>query len=398
MTDIATVLQHTLDELIDSGDETGLQAAVYLQGELVADCTAGVVGPETDEPVRSDTLLTIFSASKAVISTAFHILSERGLFEYDRPVADYWPEFAVAGKKAITIAQVMNHTAGIPQTPELPDVPRHKLWSDSARMIAETEKLAPIFEPGSTSCYHGLTMGWVLDGLVRRVDGRTMGQVVRDEIAVPLGIEDELFLGTPSSVFDRMATVYDAPIDPADLPEFDPDSILFKVLPPGDETLGTAANRPEFRSGEVPAGGISSSARALARHYAAMVGPVDGCQLLSGEHFTSMFDHACSLPDQFMNAQFSDELATPRVLGYQRSTGDSSELFFYGPSQRAIGHEGYGGAVGLVDPDRKLSLGFTKNLLHSFIKDETTGKLRTPSPNEMSKTRVTKVVFDALEG
>ncbi len=115
MTDIQSVIQKTLDNLVDSGNEEGLQAAVYLDGELVADCVAGVDGQNSDTSVRPDTLFTIFSASKGIVSTAFHMLVERGLFDYAKPVAHYWPEFAAAGKEEITIAQVMNHTAGIPR-------------------------------------------------------------------------------------------------------------------------------------------------------------------------------------------------------------------------------------------------------------------------------------------
>jgi CubicO group peptidase (beta-lactamase class C family) len=396
MADLQQVVQRTIDELVDDGQEAGLQAAVYLDGELVADCVAGVSGQDSSLPVRSDTLFTIFSASKGVISTAFHVLAERGLFDYDKPVADYWPEFATGGKEEITISQVMNHTAGIPQTPVLPDVPHPELWADSARAIVETAKLSPMFSPGSTSCYHGFTIGWILDGLVRRVDGRTMAKIVREEIAVPLGIDDELFLGTPSAMHERMAEAYDAPIDPNDLPDMDPDSIIFKVIPPTDEPLGAIFRRPEVRSAEIAAANISATARALARHYAALVSKVDGCQLVSDKHYKLLFTHCEDLQDVLFSAEF-DDIQSPRVLGYHRSTTSRDQILYYGPSEYALGHEGYGGAVGFADPDRKLGVGYTKTTLHALTKDDTSGKLRGLRPEEFSKMTLTKAIFDALE-
>jgi len=396
MADIQSVIQGTLDELVDSGEEEGLQAAVYLEGELVADCVAGVVAQDSDTAVCPDTLFTIFSASKGIVSTAFHMLVERGLLDYDKLVAHYWPEFGAAGKESITIAQVLNHTAGIPQVPVLPDVSFAALCSDLERSVEETAKLAPIFAPGTTSCYHGLTIGWALAGLVQRVDGRTLGQIVREEIAAPLRIADELYLGTPAEVHGRMATLYDAPINPDDLPEFDPDSIIFKVIPLTDEPLGALCNRPEIRSAELPAANISATARALAKHYAALVSEVDGVRLVSADHFDSLFAYRTDLPDLFMNAQVDFDVQTPRVLGYQLNTMLKDQLFYYGNSPRALGHEGYGGCVGLADPDLKLGLGFTKTKLVSFVKDDQTAKLRAPRAEEFSKIKLTKALYDAL--
>jgi CubicO group peptidase (beta-lactamase class C family) len=395
MADLQHVIQQTLDELVDSGLEAGLQAAVYQDGVLVADCVAGVVAQDSSTLVNSDTLFTIFSASKGVIATACHVLAERGLFAYDKPVAHYWPEFAIGGKDEITIAQVMNHTAGIPQAPVLPEVPHAELWADSSRAIEETAKLSPMFPPGTTACYHALTIGWILDGLVRRIDGRTMAEVVREEIATPLGIEDELFLGTPSSQHERMATVSEPPIDPDDLPDMDPDSIAFKVIPPTDERFGAIFNRPRVRSAEIPAANVSATARALACHYAALVSEIDGCQLVSLDHFKSLFAHRSDLPDKLFNAQF-DGVQTPRVLGYHRSTALRDQVLYYGPSEYAVGHEGYGGSVGFADPDRKLGVGYTKTTLRRLIKDDTTGKMRGLRPEELSKMVLTKAIFDTL--
>ncbi len=97
LADLQYAIQALLDELVESGEEIGLQAAVYVDGELVVDCVAGWSSRERDMLVANDTLFTIYSATKGVIASAVHKLAERGLIDYERPVAEYWPEFASAG-------------------------------------------------------------------------------------------------------------------------------------------------------------------------------------------------------------------------------------------------------------------------------------------------------------
>ena len=186
--DLQSLVQDYLDDLVDRNEESGLQCAVYVEGELAADAVAGTVDGQSGTPIQPDHLCTIFSTSKGIAVTAIHILAERGVLDYNARVADYWPAFGVAGKGDIEVIQVLNHLAGIPQVPQVGDSP-HLVWCDLDRIVAETAALEPIFERGSTSCYHGFTLGWILEGLVRQVDGRTLGTFIRDEIATPLGTE-----------------------------------------------------------------------------------------------------------------------------------------------------------------------------------------------------------------
>lgn len=392
MAGIQSVLQKVLDELVSTGEEVGLQAAVYLEGKLVADCAAGVKARDSRERVTPDTLFTVYSCSKGVISTAVHLLAQRGLVDYDRPVAQYWPEFGVAGKGKITVAQAMNHLAGIPQAPVVAGKTQRELWCDLDLVVAETARLVPRFAPGTTSCYHALTIGWILEGLARRVDGRTLGQLVREEICIPLGIEDELFLGTPRAVQGRMATPYDAPVEAEGLPA--PDPLALEILPV-EEPLPVLLNRPELRAAQVPAANISASARALARHYAALVGEVEGCRLLSAAQLDKIFARQCDLPDVFVNLMWPGQ-QTPRVLGYSRSTGRQDQEFYCGPGLRSFGHSGYGGSYGFADPERCIGLGYTKTLLPGLVKPEPEAPARIIRPDEMSRVRVMKAVYAAL--
>jgi len=106
-----------LTALVEQGRETGLQVAAYLDGRLVVDTWAGLSNPESGTPVDGETLFTAFSISKGITATCIHILADRGLIEYDAPVARYWPEFAAHGKATITLRHVLTHRAGVPHDP-----------------------------------------------------------------------------------------------------------------------------------------------------------------------------------------------------------------------------------------------------------------------------------------
>jgi CubicO group peptidase (beta-lactamase class C family) len=222
----------------------------------------------------------------------------------------------------------------------------------------------------------------MVGGIVKQVDGRTLGQLIRDEIVCPLHLQDELFLGTPLEVQARMATPYDAPMpteDPAT-----PDPLIAKIIAL-TEPLAEVLNRPHVRSAEFPAGNISATARALAKHYAALVSEVDGCRLLSDDHLETIFSYEADLPDVFMSIACGTPQETPRILGYQRSTGRDDQEFFHGPSLRAFGHGGYGGSCGFADPERKIGFGYVKTRLSGAMKI-----------NEMSRVHVMKALYKAI--
>jgi CubicO group peptidase (beta-lactamase class C family) len=351
MSKVEQAVQAVLDEFIESEYEVGLQAAAYINGELAVDCTAGVIGRDSEAPVASDTLFTIASCSKGVALTGAHILAERGLIDYRRPLAEYWPDFAAHGKERVTVAQALNHLAGIPQTPVVEGLPFHELLCRTDLCIAETARLQPMFEPGTTACYHGLTIGWILEALVRSVADKSVSRLIRDEITQPLGIENELMLGTPTAFHGRMAAQLEPPVDVEKLPA--PDPIFFKILPVENESVGQAISRPEVRQAEVAAANISATARALAKHYAALVSDVEGCRLLSSDRIELLYEFEANLPDEMFNRAFPVPQVTPRILGYQRNTGDRTQEFYYGPNLKAFGHGGYGGSCGLLIPKQK---------------------------------------------
>lgn len=379
MADLPRAVQALLDELVESGEEVGLQAAVYVEGQPAADCMAGWRSQDRETLVSEDTLFTTFSCTKGVVASAVHILAERGLIDYGRPVAEYWPAFAEAGKGSVSVAQALNHLAGIPQTVLVEGKSTAEIWADLDLCVAEVARLDPIFPPGSTVCYHGLTFGWIAEGIVRGL-GLSLGEVVAEEIVKPLHMGNEMYLGTPASEHSRMATPFEKPPS-GEPPEIDP--LALRCVPPD---IAEALNRPEVRSTQVAAANMSATARALARHYAALIGEVDGCRLVSEAHLERVLSQRTDLPDVLyqLNPALPPQ-ATPRAGAYQLNTGSRDQIMYYGPNPRAFGHDGYGGSFGSADPEAKVALGYTKTLLHT-----------DQIPETLSKTRFIETVYGNL--
>lgn len=379
MADLQRAVQALLDELVESGEELGLQAAVYVDGQLAADCVAGWRSQDRKTPISEDTLFTTFSCTKGVVAGAVHILAERGLIDYERPVAEYWSEFAHAGKGSVSVAQALNHLAGIPQSVQVEGKSTAEIWADLELCVAEVARLEPIFPPGSTVCYHGLSFGWIAEGIVRGL-GLSLGEVVAEEIVEPLRMGGEMYLGTPTSEHGRMVTLFEKPPS-GEPPEIDP--LALRCVPPD---ITEALNRPEVRSAQVAAANMSTTARALARHYAALVGEVDGCRLVSEAHLERVLSQRTDLPDVLyqLNTAIPPQ-ETPRAGAYQLNTGRKDQSMYFGPNPRAFGHDGYGGSLGSADPEAKVALGYTKTLLHT-----------DQIPETLSKTRFIETVYGNL--
>jgi CubicO group peptidase (beta-lactamase class C family) len=161
----------------------GAAVCVYHRGERVVDLWGG----EKDEEGTvwaGDTMAPSFSTTKGVASTLLHVLRDRGLLDYDDRVAKHWPEFAQAGKDAITIRQVLAHQSGLYHIRQMIDHADRML--DWEHMIGAIERTAPIHEPGTRTGYHGLTYGFLVGEIARRVTGKAFPQLVREEIAEPL--------------------------------------------------------------------------------------------------------------------------------------------------------------------------------------------------------------------
>jgi CubicO group peptidase (beta-lactamase class C family) len=265
-------------------DPGGAQLCVYRHGEPVVDLWAGR-DSANNRPYGADIIGVLMSCTKGVTATAVHMLAERGRIDFDAPMARYWPQFAQAGKAAITVRQALSHQGGLMGYDEELGFGPAELF-DFERSVAGLESLAPLWPPGTGAMYHAVTFGTLAGELIRRVDGRTAGRFVAEEIAGPLGID--LWIGLPVAEEPRRAPHFThgpqltieqyrafAAAAGCDMGDRLVRTFLSTAaaVDSGIQQINTSR---AFRAAELPAGNGAGDARALAKVYAATIGEVDG--------------------------------------------------------------------------------------------------------------------------
>lgn len=346
MNDIQQQVQQAIDELVGSGTERGLQVAVYHHGDLVVDATAGVADPQTGRPVTSDTPFFSYSIGKGVAATVVHVLAERGVLDYDTRIVELWPEFGAHGKETATVRHALSQSVGVPGLPPGLTVEDLTDWEKMCEIIADSE---PWWEPGTRIGYHAITFGYVVGEIIRRASGKPIPQALREGVAEPLGVADELFFAVPASEQGRLARLEDAPGNEEMFGELPEDSPILKL---GPDLTAEHANRAEVRSANILAGG-TVTARAVARMYAALIGEVDGVRLISPQRLREVSAVAMSGTDQVFG------FPTAWGLGY--SIGQLPSNVHETPHVFGVG--GVGGSHAYADTETGTTFALTKNWL-----------------------------------
>jgi CubicO group peptidase (beta-lactamase class C family) len=375
--ELNVLVQDLLNEFVASGEEVGLQVAVYVDGKLVVDTWAGVADEASGKPVDGNTLFTSWSTTKGFVATCVHILADRGVVEYDAPVATYWPEFAANGKESVTVRQLLTHKAGLPQMPEGVTV---EMMTDWDAMCSALASHAPIWEPGTKTGYHAWTFGWLLGELVHRADGRPFAQFVQEELCQPLGIID-FYAGLPDGLENRMATLRQ---EEAHAEAARQSSELKLRAMPLHVTTAEVVNRPDVRRAVIPGGGGIMNARAIARHYAMLAnhGELDGIRILSAQRVDMMRTLQTDEHDVVADARIRKGMGY--FLGGEQAEGAS---IAQGKTGGEFGHGGNGGSLGFADPARKLAFGLTKNLMKA-----------SPDPKQSTAYALAEAVRQHLDG
>jgi len=337
--------------------ELGAAVAVTLEGRRVIDLWGGYADAARTRPWTPDTIVNLFSTTKGMTALCAHRLADQGKLDLDAPVARYWPEFAQAGKGAIPVRWLLDHSAGLVAV-EKP-LPPEALY-DWGTMTGAYAAQAPWWEPGTRHGYHALSFGWLVGEVVRRLSGRSVGRYFRDEIAGPLGAD--LFIGTPPELDARTAEIVSEPPKAGDptlaemLAKAKPYVLKAFLNPvPG---AGGGMNGRSWRGAEIPAGNGHGSARALARIYGAVAcgGTQDGVTLLSPAAIERARAEARHGPDDVL------PLVSRFAQGFQLGT-ESEPL---GPG-RAFGHSGAGGSLGVADPEARLGFGYAMNRMEHGV-------------------------------
>ena len=325
----------------------GAGLCVYVDGQPVVDLWGGTY--------RSNTLQVLFSATKGVTAVCAAILAQRGLLDLDAPVAALWPEFAANGKGAITPRMVLSHSAGLPAADAPLSMFDHRSGGPAVDILAAQ---APIWVPGTAHGYHGITYGTLMGEIVLRATGRTVGQVLADEVAVPLGLD--LWIGLPEHIEPRVAPARSGPssaslvVAAAADARHDPSTVAARV---SFASLDTGEfNQRALHEAELPAAGGIGSPRSLARMYAACMGAVDGVRLLDDATLAS----ACEV-----QADGRDEVSVEENrfgLGFYLPF---ARLPMAGPT--SFGHDGAGGALAFGDRASRMAFAFTTDLVPALL-------------------------------
>ena len=373
-------VREAFEENFDSHGEVGAAFSLYVDGKAVVNLTGGVTTEGTE--YDADTLQMVFSSTKGATALCAHILAQRGLLDFDAPVAEYWPEFAAQGKGEIPVSWLLCHKSGLIDTSSRLSLDDALDWDTVISALAES---TPVWEPGTQHGYHAVTYGWLVGEIVRRVSGKSIGDFFAAEVAGPLGLD--FWIGLPQEQHDRVSRLI-----PMGLPDgvdlevltaagdsngagtsvgteglsenasiglvqmldmlLGPDNLAGKALsaPGGAFVDQEAWNTPKLWSAMIPAANGVTNANSLARMYAACVGEVDGVRLLSEDAMHKAIEVQTEGADAVLM------FPIPFALGFMR-TSDFSPL----SGERSFGHYGAGGSVGFADPDRKLAFGYVMN-------------------------------------
>ena len=335
--------------------DVGASVCVYVDGARVVDCWGGHADAARARRFGADTIVSVASTTKGMVALCAHMLAERGKLDLDAPVARYWPEFARAGKRDIPVRWLLSHRAGLPAIRR--SLPAEALfdWTAMTEAIAETE---PWWAPGERHGYHAVTFGHLVGEVIRRVDGRTVGAFLREEVAGPL--RADFFIGVPVEADARAALVLAPPPPVAgettiwDTILADPASVSGRAFlnPPRTPDL---VNTRAWRAAEIPAANGHGSARGVARVYAALArgGELDGVRLLTPATIERAIEEQSRGRDAVLT------MPTRFASGFM--LGMPGGLFDCGPGRRTFGHPGLGGSIGFADPDARVGFGYVTN-------------------------------------
>jgi CubicO group peptidase (beta-lactamase class C family) len=342
---------------LESGADIGVSFAVTMNGEMVVDLWGGWADAEKTRPWETDTLVNVYSTTKTMTALTALLLADRGELDFHAPVGRYWPEFAANGKSAVTVAHLMSHSSGLSGWKEPLTVEDLYDWEKATSLLAAQ---APFWEPGTAPGYHGMTQGFLVGEVVRRITGASLGTVFRTEIAEPLGAD--FHIGLPASEDHRVAELIPPPpgqgmAEGDDLPELTANMSNNPRVPV--EVTQTRA----WRGAEIPAAGGHGNARAIARVHALLAngGEVDGRRYLSEAGCRRALELQVEGQDLVMHipARFG--------LGFGLA-GPTMPT----PNPNTIFWGGYGGSLAIIDMDARTSFGYAMNRMAPT----TTGDMR----------------------
>ena len=325
--------------------DVGASFCATLKGEIVVDIWAGVADAETGTPWERDTIVNVYSTTKTMCALTALLLADRGELDFAKPVAHYWPEFSANGKAAVTVAQLMSHSAGLSGFKEKMTKDDLYDWEKVTSLLAAQ---APFWEPGTAPGYHAMTQGFLVGEVVRRIAGVTLGNLFRTEIAEALGAD--FHIGLPASEDHRVATLIPPPPGQGIADMTDRPLTANMASNPAINPLETRTRA--WRAAEMPAANGHGNARSVAMVQTLVAnGGVSG-----GKRILSEAGVRRALESQIQGEDMVLGIPVHYGLGYGLPGG---QMPFPNPNSCYWG--GYGGSIVINDLDAQTTFAYAMN-------------------------------------
>ena len=331
----------------EEGD-LGACCAVFVDGQVVVDIWGGIADFEKNTLWGKDTIVNVWSTTKTMAAICTLMLYDRGLIDLESPVYKYWDIFAQNGKENVLISHLLSHSAGLPGFDSPITEDQLFDWDYTCNRLASQ---ATWWDPGSVSGYHPMTQGWLLGEVVRRVDGRTLGNFFREEVAEKIGAD--FHIGLSEKHFDRVALLDTSAVDgPVVLTDETPHHFVERVEQHG--RLGAKiANSDRWRKSEFPAANGHGNARSVAfiHNLMACNGASDEFELLSPDTVKRIFEIQTDDTDLILGVPIR------HGMGF----GLRSDLMPISPNENACFWGGWGGSLAVIDVDARMSFAYVMN-------------------------------------
>ncbi len=349
-------VRETFAANLRSGADIGASFTATVDGETVVDIWGGWADPERTRPWGRDTLVNVYSTTKTMTALTALLVADRGDLDFDAPVARYWPEFAQNGKAGVKVSHLMSHSSGLSGWKQ--PIAKEDLY-DWEKVTSLLAAQVPYWQPGTAIGYHALTQGYLVGEVVRRITGKTLGTVFREEIAEPLGAD--FHIGLPASEDARIADLIPPPPGTA---VGDGEQSELSANMSSNPGINVSATRTRaWRAAEIPAAGGHGNARSIAEIHVLLAngGVAKGKRLLSEAGCRKALELQIEGPDLVLGvpARFGLGFGLP---------GAHLPL----PNPNTIYWGGYGGSLAIIDMDARTSFGYAMNRMAPT----TTGDMR----------------------
>lgn len=339
-----------------NGSDVGASYCATVDGEIVVDLWGGFADEARTRPWRRDTIINVYSTTKTMTALTALLVADRGELDFDAPVAKYWPEFAANGKQDVKVSHLMSHSAGLSgwKEPITQDVLYD--WDKATSLLAAQ---APFWEPGTAPGYHAITQGYLVGEVVRRVTGKSLGTVFREEIAEPLGAD--FHIGLPASEDARVAELIPPPPGVGIADGVQTELQRNMSHNPGVD-VGATRTR-EWRGAEIPAAGGTGNARSIALVHTILANG----GVAKGKRFMSEAGCRKALELQIEGQDLILGTPTRYGMGFGLAGG-----LLPLPNANTIFWGGYGGSLVIIDMDAHTTFGYAMNKMAGT----TTGDMR----------------------